>query len=566
MGKDALHHYTRQILTPLKEWLSRPDVLTGIVLSSVCINLLSLAFPLSLLQIYDRIIPNQAYATLNMIVLLTAVAMLFEGIMQVLRDILTSRIDARFDYLTSCEAFHALNNTSLETFEKEGAGSHLEKLNSLNRLRNFYGGQALTTALDLPFVLLFLYFIYSIGGSMVLVPIGLFAVFALISWVLGMHMRENIEDMRKADDRRINYIIETLAGIHTIKALAMEPLMQRRYERLLRAASECDYDLSLKNSTSQALSSFFSQANLVLVVTFGSIMAISGSLTIGAVAACSLLSNRTLLPLTRALAVWKKLQTIMVAQDRLNEILKLTPEQENIQHEHHKIIGKIELENVTYQPKPNRPAIIDQISLDISPGEAIAITGENDTAKNALVSLLMGLYQPTSGQLAIDDIPLHEYDLQHYRQQIGYLPEHGHLFHGTILENINLFNPDCAHEDIVNVSRALGIETSINHLPQGYATMIGTRAIEYLPSSLRQRIAMSRSLVKKPRIIIFDEANSSFDMPADNQLKHMLSSLKRKATLIIISKRPSVTRIADRVFTLEQGKLKENRQDARRVG
>lgn len=537
--------------------ISRPQLWIGIVFSSLFINVLALVFPLALLQMYDRVIPNQSLDTLAALVLIIAVAMVFELILRIGRAVLTAWCNARLEYDLTTHAYEKLLKTSLHTFEKEGSGAHLEKISSLNSLKDFFGGQAITSILDFPFVLVYLGLIAFIGGWLVLAPIFVLSLFCVIAYLLGKSMRETLSARRTADDRRLNFIIESLLGIHTIKSMAMEPLILRRYERLQKSTGHSDHDLSFKSTLTTSSTSLLSHINMLFIVSFGSVMAINGSLTIGGLAACTLLANRTLNPLSKAMNTWKRFQSISLAQKRLESISDLEDEYADDAYNLKNIQGKVELRNISFEVDNQEDKILNNISLSVNPGEVISISGKGQSGKTTLLWLLMGVLKASSGSVLIDGKNINTLAQRDLRHSIGYLPQHGILFEGTIIENITMFRGHEYLQKGLDAAHLLDLDKDIYKLPKGFDTHIGNRSIDFLPNGLRQRICIARALVNEPRIVLFDEANCAVDQQADAKLIDVLKHLRGKCTLIIVSHRPSVLKLADRKFQLLDGELKE---------
>jgi ATP-binding cassette, subfamily C, bacterial LapB len=542
--------------------ISSAQLWIGIVASSLFINVLALVFPLTLLQMYDRIIPNHSTDTLFMMVCIVAGAMCIEWVLRVGRAAVTAWTNARLEYQLAMGSFEHLMKTSLSDFEKEGFGAHLEKMSALNTLKDFFGGQAITTLLDFPFVLVYLGLIYMIGGWLVLAPLCVLGLFVCLAYLLGRHMRRTLQKKQAADDRRLSFIVETLTGIHTVKSMAMELLMQRRYERLQRSTAESDYDLSFSSTLTASSSSLLSHINMLSIVGAGCVMVVNGSMTVGGLAACTLLANRTLGPLEKAMSTWKRFQAIALAQKRMESLYELpcetrqnAPVLENIQ-------GKIELRDVHFKPDNSERHILNGVNLTVARGETISIRGVGQSGKSTLLWLMMGLLKPQKGAVYIDDTDISSIRQHGLREQIGYLPQHGSLYEGTIMENITMFRGADYWQRGIDAAHLLGLDEDVYKLPQGFDTHIGNRSIDSMPNGLRQRICIARALVNEPRIILFDEANSAVDQAADVKLINVLKHLKGRCTLIIVSHRPSILNLADTTYQLVDGKLeKENLND-----
>ncbi|MDV7340302.1 ATP-binding cassette domain-containing protein [Terasakiella sp. A23] len=544
------------------DWLARlgknskiPFGMFDILLASLFINLLSLAMPLSLLQIYDRILPNSSLNTLAMLIGGIAIALLLEAALRIGRAYLSGWVGARFEHMAGCAAIERVLSTSVNDFEKEGSGVHLERIGSLGTLKEFYAGQAMMTLFDLPFAFIFLMLISYLAGSLVFVPIVLITLFALSAWRVGGSLRSALAERMQADERRFNFIIEVLRGIHTLKSMAMETQMLRRYERLQEACAKTDYDVTRHSSTAMGLGALYSQVTMFAVVGFGSTFVIDGQLTVGGLAACTMLSGRSMQPLQRAVGIWARFQSIQLARDKMREIFELQPEtQGNLPAIGAEYEGHIELRNVALQFEEDQPPLFQNVNLTVEPGQIIGISGGNASGKSSLLYLMMGAMRTSQGEVLIGGQEINEIDPSSVRRKIAYLPQHGVLFNGTILDNLTMFKPEL-EEKALRMARLLGLDDVVARMPLGYDTHVGNGAYDSLPRGIKQRVAIARALMSDPVVLLFDEANAAMDSAGDRVLTEFLEQARGKRTLILVSHRPSLLRMADEVYDLNNGEL-----------
>jgi ATP-binding cassette subfamily C protein LapB len=538
---------------PVRAWDSNQHIIASIVIASLFINALALVFPLVLLQMYDRIIPNQSVSTLFWLVFLVLLTVILSGILRVMRSYVGAWADAKFEHIIGTEAFEQILKSDLSVYEKEGSGRQLKRMNSLNMLRDFYSGQALVILIDIPFILIFLLLIVYIGGALVIVPI-LMIVFALWS---TLHNTEKLQTILKErqdhDDRRLNFIVEMITRIHTIKSNTMEAQMQRRYERLQKASSLFDYQTALRGSYLLTDGFTLSQLTIVLVAAYGSIMVFNGHITLGALAACTLLAGRCLQPINSLISVWSRLQSIKVAREELNKVFEMPIETGGNLVK--KIKGELEFENVSFSYGENNSLLIKNFNLKIHPKEAVCISGEGLSGKSTLMWMILGFIKPTKGRVLIDGEPVSEYDLTSLRTQIGYMPHNGVLFQGTILENLTMFD-DKLENEAIQAAEAVGLSAIVEHLPDGYDTYVGNQAAQAIARGVAQRIIIARALIHNPQIILFDEANISLDMDGDKKIRELLEKLSQDRTILMISHRPSIIKIAKKHYLLQAGSLR----------
>lgn len=525
-----------------------------LLVASLFLNVLGLALPMSLLQIYDRILPNNSTGTMMFLLGGVLAALILESILSYSRSYITGWIGAKFEHKAGVAAVDNLVSTGIDTFEKEGSGVHLERMGALSTVREFYAGQALLTLLDLPFALLYLGLIAFMGGILVVVPIVLLVTFGLTAFLIGTSLREAIQKRMTADDRRFSFIIEVLGGIHSVKAMAMESAMARRYERLQESCAEGYHGVALKSANALGVSSFFSQLTMVAVAGFGSIIVINGDMTVGGLAACSLLAGRAMSPLQKALGVWTRFQTFILGRERLRKLFAMPREADAGLPPLPKVKGRLEIQDACFSYGEGLPKVIDHASITIEQGECVVISGGNGGGKTTLLALMQGALQPQSGTMLVDGEDVTHFDPKSIRAQIAYLPQSGELFQGTIIQNITMFRPEL--DDLAAETAALlGLDEVVATMAQGFDTPVGDGAYDSLPRGIKQRIAIARALLDNPQIVLFDEANTAMDSAGDNFLRVWLERAKGRRTLVLVTHRPSLVKLADKVYDLEKGGL-----------
>jgi ATP-binding cassette subfamily B protein len=525
-----------------------------LIAASMVLNLLGLALPLTLLQVYDRILPNTATDTLTALAIGIVVAVTLETALRITRSAVTGWTSGRFEHMASTKAFKSLLRVPLEVFEGKGTGVHMETLNAIHTLKDFYSGQAYLAVFDFPFALIYLLLLMAFGGRLVLVPIVLMAAFCIAGLVMGRHMHGAIARRMASDDQRVNFIVEVLTGIHAIKALAMEAPMMRRYERLLENSSQSEFAVSELSAKAQSLALLFSHLSTILVVAFGCTEVINGHMTAGVLAACSLLGGRCIQPMQAALDRWNRFQTARLAEERLSAMLA---EQDDtagpVLPPIGRISGAMTFDNLTVKFSDG-PTVLDNVDFHMESGEMIGISGENGVGKSTLLLLMAGVVAPTSGAVLVDGCNLAGFDPLSLRSTISYIPQRPELFNGTILENLTQFEPSRAAK-AKELARDLGIDRFVARLPSGYDTVVGEGAQESLPRGIRQLVSIVRALAVEPRIVLFDEANSAVDGAGDQALHDLFKALKGQLTVVLMTSRPSMLRLADRALKLIDGKL-----------
>ncbi|KTD18585.1 toxin secretion ATP binding protein [Legionella lansingensis] len=535
-------------------WKNDKKIVYSVLLSSLIINILNLIFPLTLLQVYDRIIPHQSIGTLIWLTILVFGSLILSAILKIVRSYVGAWADAKFEHHTGCKAFDSLLQCKLSFYEKEGSGRHLKRMTALSSLKQFYAGQALITLVDVPFIFLYLALITYVAGWLVLAPMFIIAIAFITTLNSTNLLQKKLMKRQDHDERRLNFIVETLSKIHTIKSTTMEAQMLRRFERLQKSSSAFDYQITQGSAILISDSIIFSQATIVLVAGLGSVLVFSGTLSVGILAACILLAGQCLQPVNSLLSMWGRLQTIRIAHQELQKIMTMVPEYTSGMETLRDVQGELELDGLSFRYSDKDYFILKDINLKIKPLETISITGEGLSGKSTLLSLLLKLNTPTSGRILIDGKDIVSLSPESLRHAIGYMAEQAILFKGTILQNLTMFREEYDVKARF-LSRQTGLANYIEQLPDGYETKVGYQAAATLPRGLMQYIVIIRALISDPKIILFDEANIAIDIEGDRRIIELLKSLRDKHTMILVSHRPSVIAMAHRSYVLENGKL-----------
>jgi len=539
-----------------------PGGVFDIAVASLFINVLGLAMPLALMRIFDRVIPERDAAAMFWLAAGVTSALILEALLRLGRAYVGGWMGARFEHMTGCGAVERLLGAAITDFEKRGAGAYLERLNALKPLRELYGARAVGAIADLPFALLFLGVIAFLAGTLALAPIAVIALFCLAALAVG-RLRSAIAEGMLANDRRFGFIIEVLGAVQTVKGLGMEEQMLRRYERLQETSADADYRLALNQGRSLGFGAVLSQLALIGVAGAGAVYVVQGSLTVGGLAAAIMLTGRAVQPFEDMAALWPRLQAARFARERLQQILDLPVDRPTGLLELPAIKGAIDFDGVGFSYGKGKdgedlPPIFNDLDLHIEAGQTVGIIGRSASGKTTLLYLMMGVLTPTAGVARIDGYDLRECDPAQIRRQVAYLPQQASVFNGTVLQNITMFRDDRA-DDALAMAGLLGLDDFFNQLPKSYETRIGEGAEDKLPRGTRQRIAIARALVDKPRVLLFDEANAFIDGPADARLMEVLMRLRGRVTLVMVTQRPSMLRLSDRILEIRDAGLFEHK-------
>ncbi|MDD2761705.1 MAG: ATP-binding cassette domain-containing protein, partial [Methylomonas sp.] len=547
---------TREFFTPLKEIFQSHDLrrtLPTLAVVACLYNILGLVLPMVILQIMDRVVVNQSMETLILFVIGVTLSLILEETLRAANGTITHWLGARNEHNLSRFLLDKYLRVPLGRLQQEEQGHHIERILATAKVAEFYSGQALLVLLDIPFVLLFLIMIYNIGGWVALVPVLLLVLFAFLIARIGVWLHHELETGHKGADRRRNFLVEVLSGIYTIKTMAMETQMERRHERLQSGNAETGQALAYGSAMASAIGLSMSQMMVVSVIFAGALGVLWGQMTTGGLAACMLLSVRTLQPLRRGISLWTRYQGFLTARKSIQEVLSMP-----LINGHEKpglppVAQDLELKQIVLN-RPDGSRVFDGLSLHIRAGECIVIQGQSGSGKSCLLNLINGNFQVDAGEILADGRALEEFSSDSIQRQIGLLPQSGSLVTGTLLENMTMFDERLNHTAL-EIAKSLRLDRMVANLKLGYETPIGEGNTEVIQEGLRQMVALVRELVNQPSVILFDEANSPLDLQSDKLLLEYIARQKGKVTLILMTHRPSWQKIADSTYTLQNGRL-----------
>jgi ATP-binding cassette subfamily C protein LapB len=533
--------------------IREPTVSAEVYFASFAINLLALALPLSIMQVYDRIIPNRSLGTFSYLLLALALALAVEFVLKTTRSALLSWHAMNFVRNIEHEAVARLLRAQDGPFEQEPAAVHINRYTAVAALGDYHCGQARLVSIDLPFVAISLVVMGIVGGVMVLVPTTLFFLFAALAVGRARKFRTIINTRTAQDNRKYDFVAEVLAGIHTVKSMAMEPQMQRRFERLQQAIAETTMASILTGQANQTSALLYGSASQLVVVAIGATQVVDHQLTMGALACCTMLSGQILQPLLRAISLWTERETVGHRRAEIRSLLDVPPV-EAVASTRAEVEGSIRFESVVFSHSPDAEPALQAVDLSIEAGMIVGVKGEDGSGRTTLLRLLRGDIKPASGRVTIDNISTSEPEFLSVRQSIAYVGATPVIFRGTIMDNLTVFSPE-RRDFARKMALLFGLEATINVLPDGFETTLGEGLGDDLPASIAQQVNIVRALTNNTRILILDEANAVLDGTAENALIHALESLRGWLTVIIVSHRPSLLALCDSLLIVQRGQV-----------
>ncbi|WP_220720854.1 ABC transporter transmembrane domain-containing protein [Agarivorans litoreus] len=504
-----------------------------VLLSSMFINLLSLALPFAMLQIYDRILPNQGYGTATVLMLGVAVAIILELVLRYIRSWLLASAAANFELHTTIDAVKALLASSFEPIAKLGRGGVFNGLSSIAGMRDLYSGQAALALIDFPFVVIFLALVAYIGGPLVFIPIVVWALIGLLVALIGKQLALATQELALSEAERSRLLLNVLSGLTTTKALAMEQGISNYYREINYKRLQQQQRVDWLSAKLQELIQGASQGTTLVLVLLGCLMVLDGQLTTGGLAACSILAGRAVAPLSAIISLRSRMLTAKSAMQQVKQLVDLESERFSAEH--------------CYQQKlPTGPICFSQVSAETSvarihqgdfsvPAGSIAVLQSNPLSHASLVlSMLAGFHQPQQGRIDIAGVELGQHDANEYRQSVVYLAPWPTLFAGSLMENMTLFRPELEANAMV-LAEELGLSAAIALLPAGYQTRVGDSGNQMLNKGAIKLIALVRALAQQPSILLLDEPMLSLDADAQQRLLALLSKQGDDMTVLIAS-------------------------------
>jgi ATP-binding cassette, subfamily C, bacterial LapB len=527
------------------------DTPRAVLVASFLINLLALALPLTILQVYDRVIPNAAYNTLTALLAALFTVVVFDTVLKIARNHLVSRAVMESAFKARVTAAAKLLYGDQRKISAKPRSYWFDRMSAVEEMGSMRGAADRTVLLDIPFIVIFLFMTGLIGGWLVLVPLTLIVAFAAVMLWLSGKQRRLMDDGREEDERRYGYIVEWLGGIATIKTLAMEPQIQRQFEEMMARASAYSFLAAKRNNRVPALGQLFSNLMMVSVITGGAVFVIDGVMSIGSLACCSLLATRVAQPMFRAISVWTQIEASTLAEMRAQEILDLPigplPGVAAC-------TGAIELADVHVPPR-GRWNGFEKLRLRIEPGDFIGITGGVGSGKSTLLALLNGSLAPASGEVRVDGVDIASPEGAAMRHAIQTIDGRITLMRGSIIENIAMFRTGPFLREAVAAVELMGFHEQINGLAEGYDTQVGDGSPTVLPQGFQQSLMIARALAHKPGILLIDDVNALFDAETQRRLSLALEALSGAISIVLVSSNTSLLRQAHRIFALRDGFL-----------
>lgn len=526
-----------------------------IIIVSFVANLMGLAMPLAIFQVYDRILPNQSNATLFWLISGLLGAVIIDTLLRTLRSYILGWAALKNGHRAQQMAMGRLLTKSKSDNSSTPMSKWLDGFDAIAEYSSFQGSQNRIILIDIPMAFIFLGVVALVGGILVLVPIALVIAFGIFSYLQGNEVQKFLDNRSQQDNRQNEFLLESFANIQTVKSLAVESQLLRRFEMLQKTSTYSSYNAIISTNKLQTQGTLFSNMMMVCVVSFGAVLVINGGLSMAALACCSLLTGRMVQPFAKALTLFHELQNINLAKSRCDVFqgeLQGSPSTNIVEPK--SVTGSLSV-RILALTKGDSSTNRQPFSFNAKAGEFIGIHCQENAERTEFVNILRGRAEPTKGSVFIDGYSSKQWDEFGINQGIGFVSAKSEIFEGSIIDNITMFGGGNLVENAREASRIIGLEQDIFKLPEGYDTLLSAGSTSVLSPGFLQRIKIARILMQKPTLFIFDGANSSMDMRSDKFLTEGLSKLKGEMTAVYFSSRPSFLKISDQRFKLENGNL-----------
>ena len=531
--------------------------LAHVIVASLFIQLFALATPMFFQVVTDKVLVHYSLSTLYVLVVGLVLIIIFDTLLQWLRTYVLTHTTNRIDVELGQRLFAHLLRLPIDYFENRPAGQTVARVQELEKIREFFTGHGLFLILDLVFGTLFLAVLFSYSTSLAMVVVLSLPVYFLIGVVVGPPLRARINERFDRGAASQQFLVETVIGMQTVKAAAVEPAMRSQWEERLAAYVKTSFTAGLTAAAGQGAIQFTSRMTTALIMLFGAKAVMSGELTVGALIAFNMIANHLTQPILRLSQIWQEFQQVGISVARLGDVLNAQPEFSNSAMANLPAPrGAIELRRVRFRYPTSSMDVLRDVSLRIQPGEVIAIVGASGSGKSTIAKLIQRFHIPNEGQVLIDGIDLSQVDTAWLRRNIGVVLQENLLFNRSIHDNIALSNPAYSRERVMEVARLSGAHEFIARMPAGYDTMIEERGTN-LSGGQRQRIVIARALLTNPRILIFDEATSALDYESEALIQRNMQQMVQGRTVIVIAHRLSTVRNAHRIVGMHEGRIIE---------
>jgi ATP-binding cassette, subfamily B, bacterial HlyB/CyaB len=539
--------------------LKYKKLLGEVLLASFFIQVFALITPLFFQVVIDKILVHRGLTTLDVLAVGLLVVYVFDVVLSGIRNYVFTHTTNRIDVALGADLFKHLLRLPLNYFEARRVGDTVARVRELDSIRNFITGSAVTLIIDLFFTVVFFGVMYFYSPTLTYIVLATIPFYVLLAFFITPVLRARLHEKFNRGAENQAFLVESINGIETLKASAVEPQSQRCWEEQLAAYVRASFNATNLGNISGQVASFINKLTVLLILWIGARLVINGELSVGQLVAFNMLAARISSPILHLVQLWQDFQQAGISVQRLGDILNVKPEPAHSPGRASlpRVEGRVSFENVTFRYRQDGPEVLRNVSLQVNPGDVIGIVGKSGSGKSTLAKLVQRLYVPERGRVMVDGVDLAIVDTVWLRHNIGVVLQENFLFKRSVRENIALANPAMPIERVIYAAKLVGAHDFILELPEGYDTTVGEHGSN-LSGGQRQRIAIARALITNPRILIFDEATSALDYESEFIIHQNMRYICKDRTVFIIAHRLSAVRNANRILVIEKGQIVES--------
>lgn len=548
------------VLTPADDWFwgaigRNKAMYVQVALAALMINIFAIAIPVFIMTVYDRVLPNRAMDTLWVLSSGAAVVMTFDFLIKNLRAYFLDAAGRRADMRISAAIFEHFQAIRMAD-RPSSSGVMADNMRSFETLRDFFTSTTVVTLVDFPFVLLFLVLIWAIGGSLVLAPIALMLLIVLFGYLLQPPLARAVEETSREGAYKSSVLIETLAGLETIKIQAAEGYNQRKWEEIVEQSSLTGIKARTLSALGINFTALATNLSTVVIFLYGGHLFVGGHLTSGALVASVFLAGRAMAPFAQAAGLMTRFNQSRTALDKLNQLMDMPVERLKEQAFVPKsdFSGRIAFRNVTFRYPGQTSNTLNRLTMTVEPGDRVGIIGSVGSGKTTIQRLVTNLYQPSDGSIEMDGVDVRQIEPRDLRRNVGVAQQDAYIFIGTVRDNIVLGHESVPEEAVLRAAELSGITEFMRGSPKGLDSPVGERGA-LLSGGQRQAIAIARALLYDPPILILDEPTASIDPKSEKILHQRLAAICEGKTVLLITHRPTLLGLVGKLALLDKGHL-----------
>ena len=533
-------------------------LLGEVVLASFFLQVFALLTPLFTQVVIDKVLVHKGFTTLHVMAAGMLALALFDALLSGLRTHLFAHTTNRIDVGLGAQLFRHLLALPLAYFEARRVGDTAARVRELEQIRQFLTSNSVTVVLDVVCTVVLLGVMWIYSPTLTLVVMASLPCYALLSVLITPPIRARLHEKFNRGAENQAFLVEVVSGIQTVKALAVEPPLQRRWDEQLAGYVRASFRATSLMTVAGQVAACIQKSTTIAIMWVGAYQVIDGALSIGELIAFNMLSGQVTGPLLRMVNLWQEFQQVGISIQRLGDVLNAKPEPTYNPNRTTlpQIAGKIAFEDVGFRYRVDGPPVLQQVSLTLQPGQVVGVVGRSGSGKSTIAKLIQRLYVPERGRVLVDGVDLAQIDPAWLRRQVGVVLQENFLFNRSVRDNIALTDPGLSMDRVMHAAKLAGAHEFILELPDGYDTVVGEHGCA-LSGGQRQRIAIARALVANPRILIFDEATSALDYESEAIIQRNTAQICKGRTVIIIAHRLSTVRPAHKIYVIDRGQLVE---------